>query len=139
MTKIVYNACYGGFGLSHEAIMRYAEIKGITLYVSAEASGYSSYYLCPPEEYVRIRAEDQAQPVGTSRFERSNALYFSDRAIERNDPALAQVVEELGDRANGSYAALRIIELPAGTLYRIDEYDGIESVETKDTYDWQVA
>jgi hypothetical protein len=139
MTKIVYNACYGGFGLSHEAIMRYAEIKGITLYVSAEASGYSSYYLCPPEEYVRIRDEESFNHVSPERFERSNALYFSVRNIERNDPALAQVVEELGDKANGSYAALRIIELPAGTLYRIDEYDGIESVETKDTYDWQVA
>jgi hypothetical protein len=139
MTKIVYNACYGGFGLSHEAIMRYAEIKGITLYVSAEASGYSSYYLCPPEEWEQIRKEEGVAPVSPERFARSNALYFSAREIERNDPALAQVVEELGDKANGSYAELRIIELPAGTLYRIDEYDGIESVETKDTYDWQVA
>jgi hypothetical protein len=138
MTKIVYNACYGGFGLSHEAIMRYAEIKGITLYTDNQHS-FAHYYLCPLDEYERICAEDQAQPVGTSRFERSNALYFSDRAIERNDPALAQVVEELGDKANSRFAKLRITEIPAGTLYRIDEYDGIESVETIDTYDWKVA
>jgi hypothetical protein len=29
MTKVAYNACYGGFSLSHKAIMRYAELKGI--------------------------------------------------------------------------------------------------------------
>ena len=29
MIGIVYNACFGGFGLSSEAIVRYAEIKGI--------------------------------------------------------------------------------------------------------------
>jgi hypothetical protein len=56
MTKIVYNACYGGFGLSDEAIMRYAEIKGITLYSSVSRFGLTNYYLCPPEEYERILA-----------------------------------------------------------------------------------
>ena len=138
MTKIVYNACYGGFSLSHEAIMRYAEIKGIKLYTKKKY-GYSHYYLCPPEEYDRINAEEQAKPVSPGRFERSNSLYFSDRDFERNDPILVQVVEELGDKANGRCAKLRITEVPAGTLYRIDEYDGFESVETKDSYEWNVA
>tara|TARA_R110000822_G_scaffold5031_11_gene21854 strand:+ start:8272 stop:8562 length:291 start_codon:yes stop_codon:yes gene_type:complete len=96
MTKIVYNACYGGFGLSNEAIVRYAEIKGLG-------------------------------PVAKR------------KRIERNDPALVQVVEELGDKANGGCAELRIIDIPAGTLYRIDEYDGAESVMTQDDYDWKVA
>lgn len=32
MTKIVYNACFGGFGLSEAGLMRYAELKGLTLY-----------------------------------------------------------------------------------------------------------
>ena len=140
MTKIVYNACYGGFSLSHEAIMRYAEIKGITLYPRYdEMFGMTSYYLCPPEEWERINAEEQAMPVSPGRFARSNALYFGDRDFERNDPILVQVVEELGDKANGGFAELRIIDIPAGTLYRIDEYDGNESVMTQDTYDWKVA
>ena len=138
MTKIVYNACYGGFSLSHKAMIRYAEIKGITLYTQ-KMYGYSHYYLCPPEEYDRISAEEQAKPVSPDRYERSNALYLSDRDFERNDPILVQVVEELGDKANGRCAKLRIAEVPAGTLYRIDEYDGFESVETKDSYEWSVA
>jgi hypothetical protein len=138
MTKIVYNGCYGGFSLSNEAIMRYAEIKGITLY-SEKDSMFTHYYLCPPEEFKRLQDEDEANPVSVGRYDRSNAMYFSDRNIDRADPALAQVVEELGDRANGMCARLCIEDVPAGTLYRIDEYDGYESVMTQDTYEWKVA
>ncbi len=140
MTKIVYNACHGGFSLSHEAIMRYAEIKGITLYPHYdEMFGMTSYYLCSPEEWEQINAEEQAMPVSPDRFARSNALYFGARDFERNDLVLVQVVEELGDKANGNHAELRIIDIPAGTLYRIDEYDGLETVSTKDDYEWSVA
>jgi hypothetical protein len=138
MTKIVYNACYGGFSLSNEAIVRYAEIKGITLY-SEEDIIFTHYYLCPPEEFKRLQDEDAANPVSVGRYDRSNAMYFSDSDIERSDPALVQVVEELGDMANGMGAKLRVKDVPAGTLYRIDEYDGYESVMTQDTYDWKVA
>lgn len=47
---------------------------------------------------------------------------------------LVQVVEELGDKANGEYAKLRIEEVYGS--YRIDEYDGNESVMTSGDYDW---
>ena len=30
--KIVINICYGGFGLSHKGMMKYAELKGLKLY-----------------------------------------------------------------------------------------------------------
>ena len=99
MTKIVFNACYGGYGLSEAAIMRYAEIKGINIAIG----GFSVY------------------------------------DIDRTDTALVQVVEELDEAVNGDSAALRIAELPAGTLYRIDEYDGSETVMTQDDYNWSVA
>ncbi len=138
MTKIVYNACYGGFGLSHEAIMRYAEIKGIPLYFE-KTSLITHYYLCPLEEYKRIKEEDALITERFGRYARSNAMYFSTRDIERTDPALVQVVEELGEAAGGQFAKLQIEEVEAGTLYRIEEYDGYESVETKDTYEWKVA
>ena len=139
MTKIVYNACYGGFSISDEAVERYAEIKGITLYPEIDKYGYPVYYLCPVEEYNKIYEEDSNAPVLPGRFDRSNALCFSRCDIDRADPVLAQVVEELGDRASGNFAKLRIEEVPAGTLYRIEEYDGYESVMTQDGYDWNVA
>lgn len=138
MTKIVYNACYGGFGLSHEAVMRYAELKGIKLYFNKDYSMYN-YYLIPVEEYNRIRAEEQAKPVGSGRFKESNAAYFSVCSIDRTDPALVQVVEELGEKASGPYSNLKIDNIPTGTLYRVEEYDGYESIMVQDDYNWNVA
>jgi hypothetical protein len=138
MTKIVYNACYGGFRLSDEAIRRYAEIKGIALYTN-EQFGMTSYYLCPHDEWERIYTEESVAPVSPDRYARSNALCFNHHDVDRADPILAQVVEELGKKANGDYAELYIAEVPAGTKYRIDEYDGLESVMTIDDYDWKVA
>ena len=138
MTKIVYNACFGGFGLSDEAVLRYAEIKGITLYVVKEKF-FTQFYLCPPEEYERLYAEDSRKLFSSDRYEKSNAKYFSPTEIPRDDPVLAQVVKELGDKANSRYSKLKIMELKPGTLYRIEEYDGRESVMTNGTYEWSVA
>ena len=125
--KIVINRCYGGFGLSHEAMMRYAEIKGITLYVRAGSLRYD-HYLCPPEEYDQIRDEESFNPVSPERFQRSNALYFCDRNIERNDPVLVQVVEELGDIASDRYSQLSVVEIPDDVEWYIEEYDGMEHI-----------
>lgn len=138
MTKIVYNACYGGFSISDEAVERYAEIKGITLYADNDKWG-NNYYLCPVEDYNDICFQEENSPVSPERYARSSALYFSRRDIDRADPVLAQVVEELGDRANGDFAKLEIEEVPTGTLYRIDEYDGMENVILSGGYDWKVA
>lgn len=116
MTKVVYNACYGGFGLSPAAIDRYAEIKGVTLYPKANKSGFISYYTDPGFQ----------EP-------------FWDRDLERVDPALVQVVEELGELANGDCAKLRIKQLSSGTPYMIEEYDGNETVVTRDNRYWNIA
>ena len=92
--KVVYNNCYGGFGLSTAGLKRYAELKG------------------------------------------SPIRQFDDL---RDDPLLVQVVEELGETANGPCALLAIHDVPAGARWRIDEYDGAESVMTVEDYDWKVA
>lgn len=56
--------------------------------------------------------------------------------VSRHDPRLIQVIEELGDEANGMCAKLCIEEIE-GERYRISEYDGNESVKTDDdSYDW---
>ena len=94
MTKIVYSACYGGFGLSKQAFARYKELGGTCDY---------------------------------------------DRAIPRDDPLLVQVVETLGAGADTAFSNLRIRDLPEGTKYRIDEYDGFESVMTSEEYDWEIS
>lgn len=120
MTKIVYNACFGGFGLSKEAVQRYGEIKGLNL--------------------VFIQ-DDTFTDLG--RWHRDGnpdyEYYFDVNSIERTDPALVQVVEELGEKANDRYSDLQIEDLDPGTRYYIDEYDGHETIMTVDSIDWSIA
>jgi hypothetical protein len=108
MTKVVYNACYGGFGLSIEAMDRMVEL------------GYEGLELNPGYN-----------PNSKSMY---SYKYYGDYNIPRHDPILVQVVEELGEKANGNCADLQIEEVYGP--YRIDEYDGNESVKTPTGYDW---
>lgn len=51
---------------------------------------------------------------------------FHDREIERYDPLLVEIVEQLGDKANGKCAELAIVEVPDGIKWLLEEYDGKE-------------
>jgi hypothetical protein len=53
---------------------------------------------------------------------------FMDRDIPRNDKDLVEIVESLGNLANGFCASLRIVEIPDDVEWHISEYDGIEHV-----------
>ena len=66
-------------------------------------------------------------------------LGFLWHAIDRTQPALVQTVEELQDKAMDDYAQLEITDIPAGTKYRIREFDGLEWIETEDEIKWKIA
>ena len=44
----------------------------------------------------------------------------------RSDKDLVQVIEELGEKANGRCARIAIIEIPDDVKWHVGEYDGIE-------------
>ena len=49
--------------------------------------------------------------------------------ILRNDPVLVEVIETLGDKANGNCAELKVVEIPDDvTDWRLEEYDGWEHI-----------
>mgnify|MGYP003352296402 CR=1 FL=1 len=48
--------------------------------------------------------------------------------IPRDDPVLVEVVEHLGDAANGDYAELKVVEIPEDVDWYIHEYDGNEHI-----------
>lgn len=59
--------------------------------------------------------------------------------LERHDPLLVRMVETLGsEAASGRFAKLVVRELEQ-PLYRIDEYDGAESVEEPGHVHWTDA
>lgn len=48
--------------------------------------------------------------------------------IPRDDYDLVTIVEQLGKKANGEYAILKVVEIPADVEWEIAEYDGAEHV-----------
>jgi hypothetical protein len=137
MTKVVYNACYGGFGLSKEAIQRYWDIKGQQVWIEDSEWGFS-VWLVPPEQRLKPQTTKEILTMSKDELTAYNKAYSAQSwyygNVVRHDPALVQVVLELKDKANAEYANLAIKEVDGP--YRIDEYDGYESVETPDGYDW---
>jgi len=130
MKKVIINACHGGFGLSHEAMMRYFELKGMEVYPEVFNTCYNiwTYYLTPPEERNVI---PEGSDVGTSMQYAMDQVFYDWKIENRDDPALVQVVEELGEESWGSYAELKAVEIPDDVEWEINEYDGREWVAEK--------
>ncbi len=122
MAKIVFNNCYGGFSLSREAILLARELSGN-----------------PKWGGVTIKGDLYEEKDGTT-TPCEHDFGFVDHEIPRHDPILVKVVEQLGsERASGECAKLEIEEVRDGTAYRIDEYDGNETVRTNHDTDWAIA
>jgi hypothetical protein len=53
------------------------------------------------------------------------------RMIPRDDPILVEIVESMGEKSFGSFAELKVVEIPDNVEWQIDEYDGAEWVAEK--------
>ena len=135
MTKVVINKCHGGFGLSHEAVLLYLDRNGRQVWVE-ENDKFGrlipfTYYLVPPEQRIEGNPNNWHEMTLAER-QAHNAAYsdtvFHDRDLARDDPALVAVVEELGAKANGHHAELKVVDIPDNVNWYIEEYDGREWV-----------
>jgi len=140
--KIVINRCYGGFGLSLQATKRYLELKGLPCYFYKQTkhsfqNGVDEYSLLKDCEndnlFICTFTQYFGEKFNIEKLSREDwqKYNFYDRDIERNDPILIQVIEELGDKASGRYSKLRIVEIPDDVQWEIEEYDGQEWVSEK--------
>jgi hypothetical protein len=108
--KIVINRCHGGFGLSHAAILRYHELAGTRIYW----------------QDVLPRG-DWSPRIYFLDAECTDQYSWSEDDLERDDPILIRVVEEMGGEAAGShYADLKVVRIPADVDWTVQEYDGLE-------------
>ena len=103
--KVVLNSCFGGFGLSKEAIDMLIDKHGLE--IDSAEYGYVD----------------------------NKVFGIEDENIEayRMDKRLVSVVKKLGvDKASGKHAALRIVDVPDDVVnvhgWHISDYDGCESV-----------
>ena len=113
MRKVVYNNCYGGFSLSAEATKLGRQLSDNPKWGGAILEG---------EKYDDGTIANIFEPD----------VNFVD--LPRHDPILVQVVEQLGQKADGKYANLKIAIVEY--KYRIDQYDGNETVYTPEYVEW---
>lgn len=134
--KVVINKCFGGFGLSAQAEDMYALLKEFVLYRYRQTKylhrdGVEEYKRCDDDEDISFFSHTCAKDLGEKTTTLPDESYWSSNDIERADPLLIEVVEKLGEKANGEYAKLGIIEIPDGVEYEIKEYDGLEHIAEK--------
>lgn len=131
--KVVINVRYGGFSISELALYALAERKSLTLYPQTE-SGVTVYWTVPEDQRPKPPAGYWSDVPLEERAAYNDAyrtLTFSDRPEDRTDPDLIAVVEELGDKADGRCARLRVVEIPDDVEWEVAEYDGMEWVAEK--------
>ena len=125
--KVIKNDCYGGFSLSYKAVMRYAELKGMTLYAFMP----TSLRVYPPIPWNGVTKPPLGLLFYCTTRKYSEKTRFQLRKIRRTDPALVQTVKELGKKANGKFAKLVIVEVPDGVKWEIRYNDGMETIHEK--------
>jgi hypothetical protein len=132
--KVVINNKHGGFRLSDEAIIRYAELKGLKVWVEQDAKfkSLTHHWTVPPEERMSFPENAVWAALPMDERQALNKKYGSqqiyERDLERDDPILVQVVEELGDRCRTQVSSPKVVEIPDDVEWTIEEYDGLEWV-----------
>jgi len=109
--RVVINDQHGGFGLSHEAKIKYLTLSSIAFTLEDQ-----------PDRDTQFKKGPLIMVCGHEYWERD---------IDRDDPVLVKVVQEMGADASGEHAKLKIVEIPADVDWQIDEYDGSEWVAEK--------
>jgi hypothetical protein len=144
--KVVINACFGGFGISDAAYEKLGEWGVPIRRYTDEQRGPDGRYVPEPANEGEVIFDRELTPEGSDSL---NDIYWkfrdakvSDRfwdagwlAGNRSHPLLLRVIAEMGEAANGRHAALRVVEIPDGVEYEIEEYDGNEHIaETHRTW-----
>ena len=93
MGKVVYNACFGGFGLSDAAINLYAKLQGLTLYPEKDGFGSTTWWTKPQSERTAILEGDewysasQEQRAASNEAHSAATLYGTRHIPNRPDPS----------------------------------------------------
>ena len=124
--KVAINERHGGFGLSDKALRLLRDEYGW------DVTGWDDGDYADPDAPIVDNRDDEM----LSRFsDFSLTLTVYDGADWRADDDLIEVIERLGDEANGDHAKLKIVEIPDDVDWQIEEYDGAEWIaETHRTW-----
>jgi len=132
--KVVINKCWGGFGLSDKAY-EWMHKNGIPIrkYVP-EKYGKDGLVKREPKNEGKIIFDRMLSPATMPSFTVEQEIKVLGRYWDtwtgknRAHPLVVSVVEALGDKANDQHASLKVVEIPDGIKWHIEEYDGQEHV-----------
>ena len=139
--KLVVNRCYGGFRLSDKAYEWLGQ-RGIPIVPYYPSTRVNQRFVEDPRNNKnngKVIFDRKISPKDPD-----NVLDTEERTIlamgrywdgwtrmeeHRGDPLVVQCVEALGKDASSSLSELEVVNIPDGIQWRLDDYDGIESVE----------
>jgi len=138
--KVVINKCHGGFSLSAAAYEKLIEW-GVPVrkHIEQEHDPETGLFKPQPLNDGEVIFDRELTSPEESSF---SALYHAYKtkgdilgrywdcwtSASRTHPLVVRAVEELGPAASGFCSALCVIEIPDGTEYTIEEYDGMEHI-----------
>lgn len=148
--KVVINTSYGGFSLNAFTVLKLIEAKKENLYVYSDYLRYGGKYSAD-YDYAKITLDnyeevgnsfvcstcDFGATVSAQKFEKSGCKDYRYRLPNvdemRFDKDLIKIIEENGSaKCSSGCSNLIIVTIPKGSYFRINEYDGAESIEIFD-------
>jgi len=133
--KVVINSSHGGFGLSPEATLelyrrgcRGIQAKRVEDVFPEKGDGSALDF---DEQIHRWRAYlSSCEPLDPFQtyFSPDEKFVLAYPTIDRDDPDLVAVVEQLGTKANALLSTLEIVEIPEDVIWQIKECNGLEHV-----------
>jgi len=142
--KIVINSDFGGFGVSTDVLKKLVlkNAKCIKSFTPKHYYGGDSDNYLRASEWEQKWNEDFEEffDIGDgfkankmeSNVYKDGMLYslkdISDIEV-RTDSDLIEIIEQVGAKnASASLAALKVVEIPDGIEFKIDDYDGCETI-----------
>lgn len=133
--KIIKNVCFGGFSLSNKALLLYFKKR-------FDCDNPHCYIYNHDRTFTEVSVKEALEakneghlflsvsPLSDQEiWEKAYFSHsFSDEKEKRTDPTLVEVVEELKEAANGEFARLKIVEIPDDVKWKIENYDGVETI-----------
>jgi len=125
--------------LSPKAEKRYLELIGKDCYFYKQTKyGYENNGV---DEYIQISVDEASKAFIAYTITKdlgeviydipNNNTYWYAGDLERDDPILIRVVNEMGEEANSQHANLEVVEIPDDVDWEIQDYDGFETVHEK--------
>ena len=115
--KVAINRSFGGFGLSTKALIKLYELNSAILKKTPIAEYFGKSNIKDIDIHWETVHDGYVLDLKNSHSEEI-----------RCNSDLIKIIEELKEESFGQYAKLDIVEVPDGTEFEIEEYDGKEHV-----------